>query len=56
MLDWLGSGLATWVRNAGLPLALTSPRFGNAVIIGVMFIVALRLLGFSDHPTPRSTG
>ncbi|SRR5258705_10074666 len=48
MLDWLEStAMATWVKESwGWPLALTFHAFGNAVIIGVMFIVALRLLGF----------
>jgi len=47
MLDWLEStAMATWVKESwGWPLALTFHAFGNAVIIGVMFIIALRLLG-----------
>jgi hypothetical protein len=48
MLDWLEStAMATWVKESwGWPLALTFHAFGNAVIIGIMFVVALRLLGF----------
>jgi len=47
MLGWLEStAMATWVKESwGWPLALTFHAFGNAVIIGVMFIIALRLVG-----------
>ena len=48
MFGWLEStAYAAWVRESwGWPLALTFHAFGNAVVVGLMFIIALRLLGF----------
>jgi len=39
---------ATWVRESlwGWPLSLTFHAFGNAAVIGLSFIIALRLFGF----------
>lgn len=39
---------AEWVRESlwGWPMALTVHAFGNAAVIGLTFIIALRLLGF----------
>ena len=39
---------AEWVRESlwGWPASLTVHAFGNAAIIGLSFIIALRLLGF----------
>ena len=39
---------ATWVRESlwGWPMSLTVHAFGNAAVIGLSFIIALRLLGF----------
>ena len=37
---------ATWVRESwGWPFALTFHAFGTAVIVGLIFIICLRLLG-----------
>jgi len=46
-LDWLAhTPYAQWVDESwGWPIALTIHAFGNAVIIGLMFIIALRVLG-----------
>ncbi len=48
MLDWIAStDYATWVRQSwGWALALTFHAFGNAIVVGLIFIIALRLLGF----------
>ena len=48
MLDWIqNTDYAIWVRQSwGWALALTFHAFGNAIIIGLIFIIALRLLGF----------
>ena len=47
MLEWLSNtDYAEWVKASwGWPLALTIHAFGNAVIIGLIFIIALRLIG-----------
>lgn len=48
MLDWLANtDYATWVRQSwGWALALTFHAFGNAIVVGLIFIIALRMLGF----------
>jgi hypothetical protein len=41
------SDFALWVNaSAGWPIALTIHAFGTAVVIGLMFIIGLRLMGF----------
>jgi hypothetical protein len=46
-LDWLShTPYAQWVDESwGWPIALTVHAFGNAIIVGLMFIIALRVLG-----------
>lgn len=47
-MEWLeASALAEWVRTSfiGYPLALTLHSFGMAIMVGLIFIVDLRLLG-----------
>jgi hypothetical protein len=49
MLEALSdSSYAEWVRESlwGWPMALTVHAFGNGAVIGLTFIIALRLLGF----------
>ena len=48
MLDAIAnSAFAQWVNaSAGWPLALTIHAFGTATVVGLMFIIGLRLLGF----------
>ena len=48
MLDWItNTDYATWVRQSwGWALALTFHAFGTAIIVGLIFIITLRLLGF----------
>ena len=48
MLDWLANtDYAAWVRQSwGWALALTFHAFGNAIVVGLIFIIALRMLGF----------
>jgi hypothetical protein len=49
MLEALSdSSYAEWVRESlwGWPMALTVHAFGNGAVIGLSFIIALRLLGF----------
>lgn len=48
MLDAIAnSSFAQWVNaSAGWPLALTIHAFGTATVVGLMFIIGLRLLGF----------
>ena len=49
MLETLSdSSYAEWVRELlwGWPMALTVHAFGNGAVIGLTFIIALRLLGF----------
>ena len=48
MLDWIANtDYATWVRQSwGWALALTFHAFGTAIIVGLIFIITLRLLGF----------
>ena len=47
MLDWIAnSEYAAWVnQSAGWPIALTLHAFGTATVVGLSFIIALRLLG-----------
>ena len=47
MLDWIqNTEYATWVRESwGWPFALTLHAFGNAMIVGLTFIICLRVLG-----------
>lgn len=48
MLDWIQStDYAMWVRASwGWALALTFHAFGTAIVVGLIFIIALRMLGF----------
>ena len=50
MLDWFSqSSLAVWVsQSAGWPLALTVHAFGSATMVGLFFIIGLRLLGLFE--------
>ena len=47
MLDWIQStDYATWVRESwGWPFALTIHAFGNALVVGLTFIICMRVLG-----------
>jgi hypothetical protein len=47
VLDWLEqTDYAVWVRESwGWPIALTLHAFGMAVVVSVMFVMALRLFG-----------
>jgi hypothetical protein len=47
MFGWLESTeYSAWVRESvGWPIALTFHAFGNAIVVGLIFIIALRLLG-----------
>jgi hypothetical protein len=47
VLEWLaGSPFAMWVDESwGWPLALTVHALGMATVVGLMFIIGLRLLG-----------
>ena len=47
MLDWLAtSSYAVWVSESwGWPIALTLHAFGTAIVVGLMAVIALRLLG-----------
>jgi hypothetical protein len=47
VLDWIQStDYATWVRESwGWPFALTFHAFGNAIVVGLFFIIAMRLFG-----------
>ena len=47
MLDAIqNTAYATWVRGSwGWPFALTFHAFGNAIVVGLIFIICLRLLG-----------
>lgn len=47
MLEWLGNTpYAVWVRESwGWPIALTIHAFGTAAVVGLIFIIGLRLLG-----------
>jgi hypothetical protein len=47
VLDYLQStDYATWVRESwGWPFALTLHAFGNAIVVGLVFIICLRVLG-----------
>jgi hypothetical protein len=48
-LEWLEmTSYAVWVRESlwGWAIMLTIHAYGNAIVVGVIFIIALRLLGF----------
>jgi hypothetical protein len=47
VLEWLAkTPYAIWVtESSGWPLALTIHAFGTATVVGLMFIIGLRLLG-----------
>ncbi len=47
MIDWLEqTDYAVWVRESwGWPIALTLHAFGMAVVVSLMFVMALRLAG-----------
>jgi hypothetical protein len=47
VLEWLANTpYAMWVNQSwGWPLALTIHAFGTATVVGLMFIIGLRLLG-----------
>src|SRR5437588_1779969 len=47
MLEWLAhTPYAQWVNQSwGWPLALTIHAFGTATVVGLMFIIGLRLFG-----------
>ena len=47
MLEWLNNTeYADWVRESlGWPIALTIHAFGTATVVGLIFIIGLRLLG-----------
>jgi hypothetical protein len=48
VLGWLAdTEYATWVRESlwGWPISLTFHAFGNAAVIGLIFIISLRLFG-----------
>jgi hypothetical protein len=47
VFGWLEeTAYSAWVRESwGWPLALTVHAFGNAVVVGLTFIIVLRLLG-----------
>ncbi len=47
MLDWLATTeYSQWVRESwGWALALTVHAFGNATVVGLVFIMAMRLFG-----------
>ena len=48
MLEWLGmTPYSEWVKTSwGWAFALTLHAFGNAIVVGLMFIIGLRLWGF----------
>jgi hypothetical protein len=47
MFGWLeNTDYSEWVRASwGWPVALTFHAFGNALVVGLFFIIAMRLLG-----------
>jgi hypothetical protein len=47
VLDWLtNTDYAVWVRESwGWPFALTLHAFGNGTVIGLSFIIGLRMMG-----------
>jgi hypothetical protein len=47
VFGWLQeTAYSAWVRESwGWPFALTVHAFGNAVVVGLIFIIAMRLLG-----------
>jgi hypothetical protein len=47
VLEWLAdTDYATWVRESwGWPIALTVHAFGTATVVGLTFIIGLRLFG-----------
>jgi hypothetical protein len=55
MFGWLAdTEYSAWVRESwGWPFALTFHAFGNAVVVGLIFIIGLRLVGlFRTIPYP----
>jgi hypothetical protein len=48
VIQWLASSpYALWVNQSyGWPLALTIHAFGNAIVVGFMAIIAMRLFGY----------
>jgi hypothetical protein len=51
VLEWLESTqLSAWIRTEiwGWPLALTVHAFGTAIVVGLILIIALRLLGLFE--------
>jgi hypothetical protein len=48
VLDWLAnSEFALWVNQSwGWPIALTIHAFGTATVVGLAFIIGLRVIGF----------
>src|SRR4051812_34263455 len=48
VLEWLAnSEFALWVNQSwGWPIALTVHAFGTATVVGLAFIIGLRLIGF----------
>jgi hypothetical protein len=48
VLEWLQTtGYSEWVRESwGWAFALTIHAFGNATVVGLMFIIGLRLFGY----------
>jgi hypothetical protein len=48
VLDWLAkTEYSSWVRESwGWAMALTIHAFGNAIVVGFVLIMALRLFGF----------
>ena len=58
MLEWLAhTPYAEWVNQSwGWPLALTIHAFGTATVVGLIFIIGLRLAGlFSTIPYAAMT-
>jgi len=47
VLEWLtNTQYAVWVRESwGWPFALTLHAFGNAMVVGLIFIIFLRMIG-----------
>ncbi len=45
--EWLeNTEYAAWVRESvGWPIALTFHAFGNAIVVGLIVIICLRLMG-----------
>src|SRR6266550_7327204 len=47
VLDWIqNTDYAVWVRESwGWPFALTLHAFGNAMVVGLIFIIFMRMIG-----------